>query len=284
MPILGAHVSAAAGLWKCFGRAKKIGAKTIQIFGSSPQQWKTKIPTEAEIKKFKKIHKESGIDPVFLHASYLVNLASPDNRIRYGSIKILSDHLSIAELLGIKGLIFHIGSATGGIKKSDAMKKVIKGIKMVLKEVPGKSQLIMENTAGGGNKIGDEMRELGEIYQGVKSERLKVCIDTAHGLEAGVFKTFSKTELDKFVNKCKKEFGWKNVVALHINDSKTKYKSHHDRHANIGEGEIGIKGFKNLVVNKFFNKLPWILEVPGFDNKGPDKRNIEILKGLINKS
>ena len=143
---IGAHVSVAGGIWKCFGNANKIGAETIQIFGSSPQQWKIRILSKTDIEKFKKEHKKSGVDPVFLHGSYLVNLASPNNRIRYGSIKILTDHLKIADMLGAKGLIFHIGSATEGIEHGEAIKKVIKGLKIILKEVPGKTQLIMENT------------------------------------------------------------------------------------------------------------------------------------------
>jgi len=283
MPIIGAHVSSAGGVFNCFANAQKIGAECLQIFGASPQQWQVKLPELATIEKFKAERKKSKINPVFLHASYLVNLGSPDNRIFYGSVKNLVEHYKIANSLGADGLIFHTGSAKGGTKET-AISHVAKGIKLVLAEVKGKSALILENSSGGGDKIGVTIEEIGEICQAVDSPRLKICLDTAHGFEAGIFEKFSVEELDLFVKKCDKLFGWKNVVAMHINDSKTKHLSNHDRHANIGEGYIGLEAFRNLALHKSFNKLPWILEVPGFDNNGPDRRNIEILSTLLTKT
>jgi deoxyribonuclease-4 len=282
MPIIGAHVSVAGGLFNCFANAKKIGAECIQIFGSAPQQWKTSFPAEEAIKKFKSEQKKTGIKPVFLHASYLVNLGSPDNRIFYGSIKNLGEHYQIAESLGANGLIFHTGSAKGG-NKEEAIKHVAKGIKLILEENKGKAWLVLENSSGGGDKIGVTLEEIGKIYQAVDDPRLKICFDTAHGFEAGIFEKFSIEELDQFVEKCDKLFSWKNVVAMHINDSKTKFKSNHDRHANIGDGYIGLEAFRNLATHRGFNKLPWILEVPGFDDNGPDKKNISILHSLLTK-
>jgi deoxyribonuclease-4 len=282
MAKIGAHVSAAGGLHNCFTHAKKIGAECIQIFGVSPRQWQVVMPTDEIVKKFKQEQKKSGVKPVFLHASYLVNLASPENRLHYGSISHLAQELKIAKLLGAQGLIFHLGSAKEG-PKEDGIERLISGMKEVLKKVPGKAQLIMENTAGGGNKIGSALEEIGKVFRGVKSSRVKICIDTAHGFEAGVFKDFSKNDLDSFAKKADKEFGVKNIVALHVNDSWSKHDSHHDRHENIGAGEIGLKGFQNLAKHSQFNKLPWILEVPGFGGEGPDKKNIEILKGLFKK-
>jgi deoxyribonuclease IV len=282
MPIIGAHVSVAGGLSNCFVNAKKIGAECIQIFGSAPQQWKTSFPSEDTIKKFKSEQKISGIKPVFLHASYLVNLGSPDNRIFYGSIKNLGEHYQIANSLGASGLIFHTGSAKGG-SKEEAIERVAKGIKLILEENKFKPWLILENSSGGGDKIGVSLEEISEIYQAVDNPRLKICFDTAHGFEAGMFEKFSDDELDEFVEKGDKLFGWKNVVAMHINDSKTKFKSNHDRHANIGDGCIGLESFRNLIHHKGFNKLAWILEVPGFDDSGPDKKNIDILHSLLTK-
>jgi len=147
----------------------------------------------------------------------------------------------------------------------------------VLKNAPGKSQLIMENTAGGGQKVGADLDELGKIFKAVKSKRLKICIDTAHAFEAGLIKSYSRQNIKKFFDDAENSFGVKNIIALHINDSKTPFNSHHDRHENIGEGYIGLKGFKDLAKEKRINNLAWILEVPGFKNEGPDKKNINIL-------
>jgi len=283
MPKIGAHVSAAGGLFNCFANAKKIGAECLQIFGSAPQQWKTIVPSLEMVAKFKLEQKKTKIKSVFLHASYLINLASPIDKLHYGSISHLADELKIAEVLKAQGLVFHLGSAKGSTKE-EGTKRLIVGIKETLKKTPGKALLIMENSAGGGDKIGTSLEEIGAIYQAVNSLRLKICLDTAHGFEAGMFEKFSLTELTAFVKKADKLFGWKNVVALHTNDSQTKFNSHHDRHANIGEGCIGLTAFNNLANHAKFNRLPWILEVPGFDNHGPDKRNVDILRGLLTKS
>ena len=149
MPIIGAHVSVAGGIEKCFANAKKIGAESIQIFGANPRQWKGTVPGEERIAAFKREHTKSGLGPVFLHASYLVNLGSPDNKIYHGSIGSLVLHLQIAEMIGAEGLIFHIGSAKNSTKAA-AVARVAEGMKRTLEKVPGKSRLIMENAAGGG--------------------------------------------------------------------------------------------------------------------------------------
>ena len=280
MPIIGAHVSVAGGIGNCFANAKKIGAESIQIFGANPRQWKGTVPGEETVATFKREHTKSGLGPVFLHASYLVNLGSPDNKIYHGSIGSLALHLQIAELIGAQGLIFHIGSAKNSTRAA-SIDRVADGMKRVLSDVPGTSQLIMENAAGGGMKIGAAPEEIGAIFQQVKSPRVKVCIDTAHAFEAGILKTFSKEELDEFARACDKAFGWKHIAVLHVNDSKTPFGSHSDRHENIGEGEMGIRPFQYLAKHAKFNKLPWILETPGFGGMGPDRRNIGIVKNLF---
>jgi deoxyribonuclease-4 len=275
-PIIGAHVSVAGGFEKGIEHALEIGAQTIQIFGASPQQWQAKMPNDEIIAGFKKRLLESGIGPVFLHAAYLVNLASPDGALVAKSVKNLSSHLKIAELLGAQGLIFHIGSGKE-LPKEAAMKKVVAAMKEVLKNVPGKAQLIMENAAGGGQKIGATAAELGELIKKVASVRVKVCIDTAHAFEAGAIQTYDTENIAQFFNEWDGEVGIENIVVLHANDSKTAYNSHSDRHENIGEGHIGIDGFKHLARHSHARSIPWILEVPGFEDAGPDKKNIERL-------
>lgn len=154
-------------------------------------------------------------------------------------------------------------------------------MKEVLKRVPGTCQLIMENAAGGGDKIGRDVDELGWLFRHVKSKRVKICIDTQHAFAAGVLPTYMPEEIQSFVESCDKAFGWDEVVALHLNDSKTIAGSLHDRHENIGQGHIGRVGFVHLEKNAHMKKLPWILEVPGFENQGPDKKNIEIVKKIV---
>ena len=290
MPIIGAHVSAAGGLRKTIANAKKIGANCIQIFGASPRTYEVKMPAAEEVKKYKEELKQSGIGPVFLHAAYLVNLASPNHYIREQSIKNLAGHLQIAEMIGAQGLIFHIGSrlrpnpefsglgTTARQAGKEAMELTVKGMRQVLKNVPGRTQLIMENTAGGGGSIGRDAEEIGAVLKKAKSSRVKVCIDTAHAFEAGMITEYTTTNVKKFLDELDKYVGFKNIAAFHINDSKTLAGSHHDRHENIGQGHIGLAGFKNLARDRRMKDMPWILEVPGFDDNGPDKKNIDILK------
>ncbi len=279
MPIIGAHVSAAGGLHKAIENATKIGADCIQIFGSSPRAYAVKFPDTTEVQKYKEELKISGLGPVFLHAAYLVNLASPNNYVREQSIKNLAGHLQIAEMLGAQGLIFHIGSGKDSAREL-AIAQTAAGMKEVLKKVPGKARLVMENTAGGGNSIGDTAAEIGAVLKKIKSNRVRVCIDTAHAFEAGMISEYTLPKVKIFLDELDKYIGFNNIVAFHINDSKTLANSHHDRHENIGQGHIGLAGFKNLAKDKRMKNMPWILEVPGFKDEGPDKRNIDILKKL----
>jgi len=279
MPIIGAHVSAAGGLKKAIERAQKIGAQCIQIFGAPPRTFWAKMPEQKDVAEYKAALKQSGIGPVFLHAAYLVNLASPKSDLRAKSVKSLSDHLRIAEMLGAQGLIFHIGSGKD-MPREEALNLTLAGMKQVLKNVSGYVELIMENTSGSGQKIGRDAAELGWLLKRMQNKRARVCVDTAHALEAGVIETFSPAEIKKFLDDYEKHAGFKNIAAFHVNDSKTAFNSHNDRHENIGQGHIGIEGFKNLARDKRMKDMPWILEVPGFKNEGPDKRNVEILKKI----
>ncbi|KKR17958.1 MAG: putative endonuclease 4 [Parcubacteria group bacterium GW2011_GWE2_39_37] len=282
-PKIGAHVSAAGGLYKCFDNAKKIGAECIQIFGASPRAWRTKIISVEDANKFKQVAKEANFDlsGVYLHASYLVNLANVNEENRQLSICNLTDHLRIADSIGAHGLIFHLGSSGEEPDKNIALQKTVSAMQAVLKAVPGKACLIMENSAGGGNKLGFRFSEIGEILKKVGSNRVKVCLDTAHIFAAGGIEEYTPKNIKALFDEFENEIGLKNLVALHINDSKTLYNSHHDRHENLGEGHIGLEGFKNLAKEKRLWDKDWILEVPGFDNEGPDLKNMEILKGLF---
>jgi len=282
MPIIGAHVSVAGGLHKAISNAQAIGAQCLQIFGASPRSFTVKMPEPSMVSAYKQALQSSGLGPVFLHAAYLVNLASLQADLRAKSILNLSAHLQIADMIDAQGLIFHIGSGKD-MPRDKALAMTVVGMEKVLKNVKGKTQLIMENTAGSGNKIGKDAAELGWLLKKLNSKRVKVCVDTAHAFEAGTIKEFTAPGVKKFLDEYDQEVGFANIVAFHINDSMTSFNSHHDRHENIGEGYIGLQGFKNLARDQRLKNMPWILEVPGFDGKGPDKKNVEILKKVIGK-
>jgi deoxyribonuclease-4 len=279
-PVIGGHVSAAGGVSNAVERGVNIGASTIMFFGASPRQFTAKLPPMEEILLFRKKFKEAGLHSAFLHAAYLINLGSTKEWSRKGSVRLLQTHFEIATALHANGLIVHVGSAGDGNDMQEALKYSAEGIKQVLKAVPGKTQLIMENAAGGGTKIGSTPEQLGTIMKLVKSPRLKVCIDTAHSFEAGLL-DYTPKGIQQFFDSWEKACGKGSVVVLHANDSKTEFQSLHDRHENIGKGYIGLKGFQNLVKDPRVKNLPWLLEVPGYANEGPDKKNVDILRKAV---
>jgi len=279
-PRIGAHVSAAVKLSNGILRAVEIGAECIQIFGASPRAWAVRGHAASDIEEFKRARSAAGIAPVFLHASYWVNLASPESAIRQKSEVNLASHLKIADNIGAEGLIFHVGSGKE-LPKHEALEIVVGSIKRILSYVKGGTRLVIETSAGGGAKIASSPEEIGDILARVKSPRLKVCWDTAHAFEAGRIERYDKANVGYLVGRLHKSVGIQNVVALHVNDSKTPFNSRHDRHENLGEGYIGIDGFRALAGEKRLHHAAWILEVPGFDGEGPDKRNIEILKNCF---
>jgi len=278
-PFLGAHVSAAGGLSQSIRNAERLGAETIQIFGASPRQWNAKLPIRADIKEYKEALKKSSVQSVYLHAAYLVNLATADRSLYEKSVENLSAHLKIAELIGAQGLIFHLGSDTG-LDRNSSLRRVISGMKLVLKNVPGKSMLLMENSSGGGRKVGASPEEIGELLKGVPSRRIGVCLDTAHAYEAGEI-SYTPKSIRDFLKKWRTHIGLRNLVVIHANDSRTPFASGIDRHENIGRGHIGLKGFRNLAREKNLWNADWILEVPGFANDGPDRQNLSILRNCF---
>lgn len=280
-PKIGAHVSVAGGLKNGILKARAIGAECVQIFGASPQAWAAPGHAPDAIREFQKLREEAGIGPVYLHAAYLVNLASPDLLLRKKSEVNLTEHLKIANQIGADGLIFHIGSGRGLPEGKEAEKIVASAIGRILDSVNGKALLIIENSAGGGEKIGDEPEEIGRIMERAGSPRVKVCWDVQHGFAAGITERYDAAGVSALAERLERSFGLSNLVAFHMNDSKTDFLSRHDRHENIGEGRIGLAGFQTLAGEPRFSEAAWILEVPGFDDRGPDAENVRRLKACF---
>jgi len=277
---IGAHVSAAGGVQYSIDNAKSIGADAIQMFGSSPRQWFVRSLSESDKNQFQLKYLEGNFGPTFFHAPYLINLGSPDEDLRTKSEKLLTDSLKNAEFLGVKGVIFHIGSRRD-MSWNSARIYVISSLKRILKHIPGTACLVIENSAGGGNTIGSSFEEIAEIVTGVCSPRLCVCYDTAHGFESGIIEEYTDTSVSQLYETIDKVIGNGKLIAVHLNDSKTPFRSNADRHENIGEGYIGLSGIRAFVKNEYFRTIPWYLEVPGFDGNGPDKKNIDIVRSML---
>ncbi len=276
--IIGAHVSTQGGFDRAPKRGKDIGVNGLQIFGASPVRWQANIPTQEEINKFHAACKENGVEVVFLHAPYLINLTSPKETLRNLSKHLLTQHLKISTALDAQGVIFHIGSR-GDMDTKKSIQIVIDTVKAILQTVP-EGILIVENNAGAGNLVGDSLEELAQIYKGVTNNRFKICIDTAHAFASGMLPSFEKNNIDTFAKKFDAVIGIEAIAAFHINDSKVGANAKKDRHENIGEGFIGKEGIKNFINHSKFMHIPLLLEVPGFEGEGPDKKNVKILKEL----
>lgn len=283
MPKVGAHVSAAVSLDLSLDRAQEIGAEATQIFISPPQQWAQTKHGEEEIKTYLEKVKSTGINPTFIHGTYLINLGTQELDHLQRSIDWLIYAMDIAVKLGVEGVIFHTGSHKGvGFER--LLPQVIRAITRVLsagglssKEV--RPQLILENAAGAGNVIGEKFSELGAILKGVGDPRLKVCLDTCHAFASG-YDIKTPIGIKDVLKEFDEEIGLKNLVAIHANDSKFELGQNKDRHENIGDGFIGREGFENIINHPEFKDIPFLLEVPGFSDTGPDKENIDILKSI----
>lgn len=277
MPKVGAHVSAAVSLDLSFDRAENIGAECTQIFISPPQQWTQAIHNTKEIQAYKRRQTETDICPNFIHAAYLINLGSINPDLVQKSTEWLIYSQKTAEQLGIEGTIFHLGS----YKKNSfaqALKQTTNALESILKSAP-KAFIILENSAGAGKLIGDQFSEIGQIIKTVGNNRVKVCLDTQHAFASG-YDLKTKEGLEETLQIFDQEIGLDRLVVVHANDSKTEFNSHKDRHENIGQGLIGIEGFRNLLYHPSLQNIPFILEVPGFENGGPDEGNIQTLKKL----
>jgi deoxyribonuclease-4 len=278
MPRIGAHVRTTGGTDKAIDRALEMGAETIQIFSGAPQAWRRKNYSRQEVEDFKRKSAETGIAPAFIHGLYLVNLASSNPDFLAKSYDALVAEMHAASLIEARGVIFHLGSHKGAGYDA-CVDQVIEYCCRVLEGTPDDADLILENSAGMGGAIGSKFAELGKIARESGSDRVKVCLDTCHLFAAG-YDVKTRAGLDATIEEFNREIGLERLAAVHANDSKAPLGGALDRHANIGEGHIGRDGFVNILGHGAFAEIPFLLEVPGVDNDGPDKANVDILKGL----
>lgn len=278
MSKIGAHVSAAGNLARSFENALKIGADCMQIFISPPQQWAQTKHDESEIEQFRKFQQDTRIGPNFIHGCYLINLGTDNSLNLAKAISWLTYAQNLGSKLGLKGVIFHPGSHKG--LGFEAIKlQVIDSLKQILANSPQDIYLILETTAGAGGSLGNFV-EMGELIKGVNDPRLRICLDTAHIFAAG-YDIRTKEGLNQMIEELDKHIGLENLVVIHCNDSKVDLGSGKDRHENIGEGFITLNGFQLIINHPKLAHLPFILEVPGTDKKGPDKENIDKLRSLM---
>jgi deoxyribonuclease-4 len=278
MPILGAHVDSSGGLHLAFGRAAAMGAVSIQCHPTPPGFWGSPKLDEERIARFREAADAAGNPPFFFHAVYLINLAGDDATLRQRSESTLAGYLAAADQLGITGVIFHTGS-----HKGQGFEKVLPQIREHLLRVmeranPQTAHLLIENNAGLGGCVGARFEEVRTLLDAVDDPRAGVCFDTCHAFASGYDLRTVETARATF-DEWHRVVGIERLEAVHANDSQTGLGSNRDRHANIGQGEIGEDGFRALLHDPRLKDKPFILEVPG-SGDGPDKANLDELRRL----
>jgi len=280
---LGAHFSIAKGLDQAIRDAESIGARAAQIFLHSNRQWRMKDLDQERIDRFKKAMKDSPVGICVVHASYLLNLGSPDPILREKSIAVLTKELQQCNLLGIPYLIMHPGSCRDDNLKA-CLRMIADGINTALENAPGPAAILLENTAGQGTTVGFDLAHLRDIMAQVKDQsRIGICFDTCHGFAAGYHFTEPQA-YDDFWKHFDKILGIDSLKVFHFNDSKKMLGSRVDRHEDIGKGYLGLEPFALILNDKRFWPIPKILETPY--EKYPEglrdyKRNLAVLKSLI---
>lgn len=276
---VGAHVSTAGGLATAVERAVALGAQCLQIFVGAPQQWADARYGDAEVTAFRDGLAAHGLGPLFIHAPYLVNLAALRDDLWTRSWQTMVRQLGWADRLGAVGVIVHLGSPGPGVgDRSVGLERISEALRRILAEHCGSARLILENDAGAGNRLGARLADLGELLVTANDERLGVCLDTAHAFAAGHAITTGQG-LAALVREVE-ALGADRLLVVHANDSLAPYASGRDRHANIGDGAIGAAGFRLLTHEPLLRARPWLLEVPGLDNRGPDAENVARLRRL----
>ena len=275
---IGAHVSAAGGIDKAVARAQEIGAECVQVFPSAPQGWAFKPLDERAAAGFRDGAQEAGIGPNVLHAIYLVTLGADDEALVERSKLSLMRYLDAAAELGAMGVIMHLGSHKGhGF--DGVFAQVVTALREVLAGAPRDVALLLENSAGMGNHLGSRFSELGAFIRALDDPRVGVCLDTQHAFAAGYDLT-TPAGVDAAMAEFEREVGTRLLRAVHVNDSKPPLGGGVDRHENIGQGQMGLGAFEAVMAHPAFAPVPFYLEVPGLEGKGPDAANVEALKAI----
>ena len=259
-------------------RIVELGGNCLMTFASSPRSLKHKEIDPTLIKKYLEKKAKNSIGPHFFHGTYLVNLGTPGKNYLKASMDSLIFYQQIAAKIDAVGTIFHLGSYPTGLDRVRTLNQVVASINFVLDSSPKGTKLILENAAGQGTAVGENLEDLARIIDRVGDKaKIGVCLDTQHAWASGI-------SLDSLLLKFDRAIGLKHLSVIHLNDSKTDFGSKVDRHANLGEGKIGLENLKefvnSLAKSYKLTAIPLILEVPG-DGAGPRKQDIKTLKSLL---
>lgn len=274
-------MSAAGGAWRALQRGRSVNCDVIQIFVKNNMQWFGKPVQPRNLALYANELAANAFSCVFGHTGYLINLGAPASENRERSIKSLIQEIQFAHDLGLPFLVLHPGAHLGAGEKA-GFKQIVAGLNAVFAATKRSSvRIALENTAGQGTCLGHRMEHLAAIYDRVKRpERLGVCLDTAHLFAAG-YDIRTRKGWEAPIREIESLIGLKQILAFHLNDSKTALGSRVDRHAHIGQGHIGKRGFRVIVNDSRFKHHPGCLETPKSEDLREDKLNLAMLRSLV---
>jgi deoxyribonuclease-4 len=278
---LGAHESIAGGLYKAFDRAWSVGCEAVQIFVKPNRAWAVKPLTEEDVARFKEKANETSIQLVVGHASYLLNLATPDEALWTKSRDTLIIELERCEVLGVPYLVLHPGSHVG-TGEDAGLARVAQALGEVHAATPDFCvQVLLETTAGQGSGLGYSFEHLAWLMERApEGERLGVCFDTCHVFAAG-YELRTPEGYAATMEGFDRVIGLKRLKAIHLNDSKGDLGSRKDRHEHIGQGHIGLQGFRHVLNDPRLAGLPGLLETPKSADLHEDRENLAVLRRLV---
>lgn len=276
--LIGAHVSTAGGLERAVERGVERACEAIQIFNQSPRAWRPTAYGDDDFAAFREAVEDSPIEAVVIHAIYLINCASAERDVRRKSLASLKQALRVADGIGALGVVLHAGARKGEAHDA-SMKRAGKAIAKALASSDS-APILLENTAGTQGPLGRNFDELADLIELAGGDgRLGVCIDCCHLLASG-FEIREPERLTEAVDELDSKVGLKRLRCLHVNDSAIPLGGNRDKHANVGKGELGNRGIGTFLSEPRFEGLPALLETPGPDGHGPDRREVLAAKRL----
>jgi deoxyribonuclease-4 len=276
---VGAHCSIAGGHDKALELGKELGCEVVQIFTKNNMQWSAKAIEQTTLSNFSRAKKKTGINRIFAHAGYLINLASVDRGNLQKSQKALLDELERCSLLGLPFIVLHPGAHMGAGERK-GLDQVVQSINWVLDRYEGDTQIALESTAGQGTVLGAETSHLAYLIKhSQQPNRLAICLDTCHLFAAG-YDVRKKTNIESYLKHFRQHLSWEKVLCLHLNDSKGALGQHLDRHEVLGRGQIGWPCFETILTHPAFAPISLCLETPKGKNNINDRESLTQLKRL----
>lgn len=278
---IGVHTSIAGGLHHSLERAKALGCNTLQIFSHNPRGWAVKSISGEEVMRFQSLRSHLHMTPLYIHTSYLINIASGNRDVRKRSLDLLAIEMDRADAIGAEYVILHPGSASGDDERV-ARKRAIAALKEVAMLSRWKAGLLIENTAGERGDISSRMVDLSDLLDAVKGSLIAgICIDTCHAFAAG-YDIGREKGVQHISGEIEKYIGHDKVKLVHLNDSKGDLGSGVDRHEHIGRGKIGARGLSQFLNYVPFRGIPLILETPK-KREIDDYENLKKVRQMIRK-